>query len=101
MSTLTLNEEGLVMNKNIGTIRFEIAGKPRGENERVFLTSKNRVRKQNNVIYHRNDYHTTITMTKEYFNNNFNFNFSTWIYETDLKWKDLKENTIIETVHLN
>ena len=60
--------------------------------------SKQRSYKESNTIYHNNDYHTTLKMSKEVFKTNFKFNKSTWIYDnlTNITWEELKKMADIQ-----
>jgi hypothetical protein len=76
-------------------IVFEIEGKPGKDTDKVILKSINRIYGYS-IISHKNNY-TYIYIPVKYFENNFKFNHKSWIYETDITWKDLKENSEIET----
>lgn len=71
-------------------IRFDLAG-VRKHTDRVFLTTEHRSHKEPTTLFHRNDYHTVLKMTKEVFNTYFKFNPSTYIYDnlTGITWQEL------------
>lgn len=84
------------MGKNVF---FEKAGKVK-DNERVFLMSNNRKYTKNGAIYHRNDFHTKITIPTKEFRKYFKYETSSGIYRNGLTWGELKKIASIETFGL-
>ena len=71
-------------------VRFEMAGKLNSK-EKCFLTTKSRVYTKNHRIFHRNDWHTVISIPIEVFRKYFKYEKSSGIYQTFLTYKLLIE----------
>ena len=79
-------------------VRFDLAGR-RKDHEKVFLMSDHRSYQEPTTLFHRNDYHTVVKMTKAVFKTNFKYEASSGIYRnlTDITWEKLREVATIET----
>ena len=82
--------------------RFELAGY-RPDNDKVFLLSHHRKYADSTTIFHRNDYHTIVRMSKDVLKKNFKYERSTGIYRnlTGITWGMLKKVADVETIDIS
>ena len=83
--------------------RFEFAGNQlKRNNERVFMTSENRIYKVPRTIFHRNDYHTILRISDNEFKKHFKYNISTGIYDNlkGITWGEIVKIAEVSVVDL-
>jgi len=61
------------------------------DSDRVYLTASHRQAAKGGTVFHRNDYSTLLDIPNEFYKEHFAFNRSTFIYETTLRWKDVRQ----------
>ena len=80
---------------------FSVAGK-RNSTDKVFFQAQNKgTLKECQRVWHRNDFHTVVSIPQNVFKENFLFDSFSGIYRTELTWGELEKIAKVEVTKVS